>query len=272
MRGLEVAQYVDLYGPVGISDLARHFNVDKGSISRLVKVAEVDGWLMRTPAGVVLGPRAALLGDTSPVARAAEESRSLLEALTGATGLVTQALALAGNRAIGLATAGPSGPAETYFRRPRFPLWTSAGGKVIASQLSPALLDPLLPAEPYPLAETLMPEWTDPTIRGDLLDPSGSSARRESPTRVLDRAALDAQLAGIRSAGMFREYGEMHDEIGCIAVPWPHHGVPAAIVCVGTLEEVEAGHVLIERALRAAARHSATRDDVTIAAAAALTG
>jgi DNA-binding IclR family transcriptional regulator len=89
-------------------------------------------------------------------------------------------------------------------------------------------------------------------------------------TRVATRADLDAQLAGIRADGVFREFSEMDDALGCIAVPWPHYGTPASLAVVGDLDEIESKHLVIERALRAAAARSADRDDVTRAAASAL--
>src|ERR1700712_5129385 len=124
MRGLEIVQYVDLHGPVGVTEIARAFGGDKGSVSRLVSAAEVDGWLEKTPAGIVLGPRSAMLGDTSPVSRAIQDARPLIEAVSGATGLVTQALVLAGARAVGVGVSGPATrKLQPYMRRPRFPLF-----------------------------------------------------------------------------------------------------------------------------------------------------
>jgi DNA-binding IclR family transcriptional regulator len=268
MRGLEIVQFVDLHGPVSISDIAREFQVDKGSISRLVAAAEIDGWLERRPSGIVVGPRSALLGDTTPAARALRDAEPLIEAVSGATGLVTQALALSGDRAVGLAISGPASKnVEAYMRRPKFPLFASASGKVIAAQLSSAELDRLLPPDPFPDKDVAVPEWSDPEMHGALIEGKPALDDTTRGTRVFTRADLDDQLQGIRQTGAFREYGEMNDALGCIAFVWPHYGTPASLAVVGNLEEIEAAHELIERTLRAATARSATRDDVIRAAA-----
>src|SRR4051812_39341543 len=166
MRGLEIIQYVDLHGPVSMADISREFGVDKGSVSRLVASAEVDGWLERTPAGIVVGPRSALLGDTTPTAQALADAVPLLDAIAGATGLVTQALVLAGGRAVGIAVSGPRNKrVEAYMRRPKFPLWAGAGGKAIAAQLSSSDLDRVLPPEPFPGQGFDAAEWDDSAMR-----------------------------------------------------------------------------------------------------------
>jgi DNA-binding IclR family transcriptional regulator len=270
MRGLEMVQYVDLHGVVTIGELAQEFSVDKGTVSRLVTAAEVDGWLIRTTGGVTLGPRSALLGDTTPVAYAVHEVRPLLEAVVGATGVGAQALILSGSRAVGIATAGPAGTELAgYLRRPKFPLWAGGGGKVIASQLTPEELTRFLPPDPFPDTAEERAQWDDIRLHREL-EPSASDS--DGPrTRVSTRRELDAQLAEIRRSGSFREYGEMLPSLGCIAVPWTRYGIPGALATVAPLDQIEAGRVVIEAVLHAAARAAATRDDVTLAAAAALT-
>ena len=156
LRGLRLLETVDYYGPLSISALARHLGVDKATASRMVASCEPDGWLVRDGDGVRIGPRAALLGQGDPAVGTVRAAEALVHALSGVTGAHAQAVGLVGRHAVVLASAGPQGVLPNYGLSTIFPLWLSAAGKVVASQLSAARLDALLP-DPFPRPTTRGP-------------------------------------------------------------------------------------------------------------------
>lgn len=266
LRGLAVLELVDRYGPIGITDLARRVGADKASVSRLVAAAEVEGWFARQDGKVVLGPRAALLGQATPTSLVVRQAEPLVHAVAGVTGLLTQAVALVGRHAVALTSAaGPGVPAGARLDFP-MPLWAGAAGKVIAAQLGAEALDELLPAGPYPDPQTILPDYRSSAIVAALFERSSVPDAR-SRTVVSTRRALDRQLAAIRRSGSFREYAELHAASGCIAVHWPQDGLSAALVCIGFLAEIEVAADRIEAILRAAALPGASAADVVRVAA-----
>jgi DNA-binding IclR family transcriptional regulator len=266
LRGLAVLELVDRYAPIGITELARKVGADKASVSRLVAAAEVEGWFARQDGKVILGPRAALLGQATPTSLVVRHAEPLVHAIAGITGLLTQAVALVGQHAVALTSAaGPGVPAGSRLDFP-MPLWAGAAGKVIAAQLEAEALDALLPAGPYPDPQTILREYRTPGIVAALFErPSAPAAGAR--TVVSSRRALDRQLTTIRRVGSFREYAELHAASGCIAVRWPQDGLPAALVCIGFLAEIEADADRIEAILRAAALPGASAADVVRVAA-----
>jgi DNA-binding IclR family transcriptional regulator len=253
LRGLAVLELVDRYGPIGISELARRVGADKAGVSRLVAAAEIDGWFARRGGKVVLGPRAAVLGQTTSTTSVVRRAEPIVRAIADATGLLTQAVALVGRDAAALAWAtGPGVPTGARLDFP-MPLWAGAAAKVVAAQLDRSRLDQLLPADPYPDPRSLLPDYRSPALIAALFERE-TTPTAPSPTAVADRAALDRQLRRIRADGSFREYGELHAGSGCVAVPWPQEGLPAALVCIGFLAEIDADAARIEEVLHAAAR------------------
>jgi DNA-binding IclR family transcriptional regulator len=149
----------------------------------------------------------------------------------------------------------------------RVPIHVMAAGRAIALQLTTSQLDKVVPAEPYPGADSLlhltesksglpefMAEWHPPM-----------AAR---PTNIpQNRAELTAAIARIRADGFARDHGELHPDVHCIAYPWAAYGAPSALSCVGTRDDIASRRRRIENCLRVAARPGAVAQDVIDAAA-----
>jgi DNA-binding IclR family transcriptional regulator len=76
------------------------------------------------------------------------------------------------------------------------------------------------------------------------------------------RNQLDAQLDEVRRDGLARDDGELHPQMGCIAVPWPQPGLPGALACMGSPSEVSAAEAVITTALSTAAADGSQPQDV----------
>jgi DNA-binding IclR family transcriptional regulator len=275
LRALKLLETVDFYGPLTITELARHLEVDKATASRMVASCEPDGWLVRDSQGVRIGARAAMLGQDAVAGQAVRTAQPLVHAVCGVTGVLTQAVGLVGAFGVVLASAWTSGAQVRLGLTTRFPLWLSASGKVIASQLDGTQLDKLVP-DPFTSREEVLERvapasfmaafvaslgLSEAVLAGELAgEPAGATAAR-------DRRELDAQLEVIRRDGVFLDHGELLQQTACIGVPWPRPGMPAALVCIATESTVAADGALIERALRAAAMPGATRESIVAAAA-----
>jgi DNA-binding IclR family transcriptional regulator len=266
MRGLELLETIDVHGPVTVTELARITGHDKSSVSRMLSACEPDGWIVRDHGRVALGPRAALLAYRSTAGELIRRAQPLVEALGGVTGLTAQAYGLVGTRATVLSAAGGSNPLTSVGVGMSASLVATAAGQVIATQLEPATLERLLPAEPFPnpLVELL-------ANTGYLVFASSRFIRpnviADAPLSVpQDREQLDLQLELVREQGFAVDRGNLHPEIGCIAVPWLGS---AALACMGSPAEVEASEALALTVLQAAAAPAATREDVVAAAASA---
>jgi hypothetical protein len=124
------------------------------------------------------------------------------------------------------------------------------------------------PAEPYPGAEVLA---ADPAaglaIAGFAASFPGAVHAEPRVTRT--RAELDARIGQIRGAGFSRDHGAIHPSIHCVARPWPAAGLPSAIACVGSQDEITTRRALIEACLTAATEPGATSPDIIRAAAGA---
>ena len=72
----------------------------------------------------------------------------------------------------------------------------------------------------------------------------------------------------MREQGVAIDHGDLHPQIGCIAVPWVGATVTAALTCMGTPAEIAASAERTRAVLQAAAAPAATREDVVAAAAA----
>jgi DNA-binding IclR family transcriptional regulator len=185
---------------------------------------------------------------------------------------MAQSYALVGTRATVLAAAGSSYPLVSVGVGMSISLVATAAGQVIATQLDPARLERLLPAEPFPnpLAELLANPGYVAFASGRFASGrfARASAADEAPLAVpRDRAQFDARLALVREQGYAIDQGDLHPEIGCIAVPWIGGTDSAALTCMGAPSEVAAAQELALRVLNAAVAPGATREDVVAAAA-----
>jgi DNA-binding IclR family transcriptional regulator len=262
MRGLALLETIDLRGPMTVMELARDSGVDKSIVSRIVTALERDGWVARHAAKIEVGPRAALLGHTSQASRAVRRAEPLVHAIAGVTGLLTQAYGLIGPRAVVLASAGGRGVDAQAGLGSEVPLYVTAAGKAIAAQLESGELDRRLPPEPFP----------DPTaaIRGLSGYPPVAESVLGSPEAPLessldlatDRAQLERQLRAVREEGFARDNGELHPQVGCLAIAWPQPGLPAALAAMGPRSEIDGGENVVRTALRTAATVGAEPDDV----------
>ena len=266
MRGLELLETIDVHGPVTVTELARITGHDKSSVSRMLSAVEPDGWIVRDHGRVALGPRAALLAYRSSAGELIRRAQPLVEALGGVTGLTAQAYGLVGTRATVLSAAGGSSPLTSVGVGMSSSLVATAAGQVIATQLEPAALERLLPAEPFP--NPLVELLANP---GYLVFASSRFIRANAIADPLlsvpqDREQLELQLELVREQGFAIDHGNLHPEIGCIAVPWLGS---AALACMGSPAEITASEGLALTVLRAAAAPAATRENVVAAAASA---
>jgi DNA-binding IclR family transcriptional regulator len=78
---------------------------------------------------------------------------------------------------------------------------------------------------------------------------------------------LEVQLAAIRANGLAVDGGGLDPAINCVAVPWPHVTLPAAIGCLGAREALDADAALVRRVLAAAIAPGATARDIIARAA-----
>ena len=265
LRGLDLMEIVDMSGPLTISEIARQLGIDVSTVSRTVAACERDGWLVRHEGRIAVGPRCALLGLNSPATRAIRAAEPLVHAITAAAGVGATASALVGAQTMILASAvvsgGAAGPAIPVGTPSRIPVYVLADGLAIAAQLSPAHLDAILPAEPYP---GLPVTGTASAVAGFVAAFPGAAGGE--PAMVRTRRRLDGQLNAIRADGFSRDPGTLHPSIGCIARPWPAAGLPAAIACVGQRDEIASRRALIEACLTAATEPGATSHEVIRAA------
>jgi DNA-binding IclR family transcriptional regulator len=210
-----------------------------------------------------------MLAQVSPASQAIRIAEPLVTAVAGATQIATIASGLVGRDVMVLTSANANRPGPAGGIASRVPLHAMAAGRAIAALLDPAVLDRVLPAEPYPGLESVM----------DQLDAASSIpsmlAEFTSPpvgTRPLpqNRAELNKIIARVHADGFARDEGEIHPGVCCIAIPWPAPGgLPSAIACIGSRDDVLSRTALIEACLRAAAQPGAGASDVIRAASAA---
>jgi DNA-binding IclR family transcriptional regulator len=266
MRGLALLETIELHGPLTVTELARRSGVDKSIVSRTITACEVDGWVVRNAGKVALGPRAALLGHSSAAEEAVRHAEPLVQALAGVTGLMAQAYALMGARAVLIASAGAS---IQVGLGTGLPLFATAAGKVIAAQMTDPELDRRLPPEPFPdaAAEVVSLAGFEP-LSSTLRPPSKDSSGAPSEAAARDRRQLAKQLDAVRRDGSATDAGEIHPSLGCIAVPWPGRpGMPAALACMGSPASLATDEVLVKTVLAAAAAPAATREEIVASAA-----
>jgi len=267
MRGLALLETIDLRGPMTVMELARHSDLDKSIVSRTISALERDGWVARHQTKIELGPRAALLGHTSRVSHAVRRAEPLVHAIAGVTGLLTQAYGLIGTRAVVLASAGGRGVDAQAGLGSEVPLYATAAGKTIAAQLEPGDLERRLPPEPFPDPTPEIRSLTGyPPVAGSVLEDL-EEPLEPSPDLATDRAQLEHQLRELRQEGFARDGGELHPQVGCLAIAWPQPGLPAALAAMGPRSEVDSGDELVRTALRTAASVGAEPDDIVASVA-----
>ena len=268
MRGLLLLEAIDRHGPLTITELTRRTGIDKATVSRLVTACTADGWIVRTDRGLVLGARSALMGRWGLGSDVISQAEPLVHAIAGITGLMTHAYGLVGSSVVLLASA--NGREEQQLVGEMVPgvLTMTAAGRAIAAQLATAQLDSLLTDEPYPdgsdFLESTRGYVATPFITR-LLDVPAPVETRGVPTT---RGQLDDELEQIRRVGTSFDPGDLNPNMACIAMPWPHPSMPAALACLGTPPDIAAAEALVIRCLAAATLPAATSRDVVAAAAA----
>jgi DNA-binding IclR family transcriptional regulator len=272
LRGLQLLEAIDRWGPLTVTELARRTGVDTTIVSRVVTACAADDWVARDRGRLTLGPRATLLGYGGPAGHLLRRAEVIVHAVAGVTGMFTQAYGLVAREAVVLASAsGRAAPVEPGLAR-AFRLWITAAGRAIAAQLDDAVLDELLPPDPLPAVDALFAE-VDPAIVEQYLrasritDPAADGARPERPTLPATRAQLHAELEVIRRTGVAADHGAIMPDIACLAVPWPHAPFAASLACVGAPSEILANASLVTHVLQSAAEPQATPHTVIRAAA-----
>ncbi len=265
MRGLELLEAIDVHGPTTVTELARIMGHDKSMVSRMLTACEPDGWIVRHNGRVALGPRAALLAHESAAGELIRRAQPLVDALAGVTGLMAQAYALVGVQATVLAAAGSRPPQPSVGVKMSTSLVATAAGQVIAAQLDPEKLARMLPDDPFP--DALVELLTNPGYKAFAAGRFVSVADFK-PSVPTDREQLAVRLEQVREQGVAIDHGDLHPQIGCIAVPWVGATVTAALTCMGTPAEIAASAERTRAVLQAAAAPAATREDVVAAAAA----
>ena len=263
LRGLKLLETIDVYGPLTVTEIARITEQDKSWVSRIVRACESDGWVVRESGRIALGPRSALLAHSSAAAEVIRSAQPLMEAVAGVTGLMAQTYTLVGTRAIVVAAAGGS-PLHSAGIGMSTSLVATAAGQVVAAQLDAETLERLLPEEPFP--DPLVELLTNPGYKAFAAGRFVSVADFE-PSVPTDRAQLLRRLEQVREQGVAIDSGDLHPQIGCIAVPWLGATVIASLICMGTPAEIAASAARTRAVLQAAAAPGATREDVVTAAA-----
>jgi DNA-binding IclR family transcriptional regulator len=269
LRGLDLIEVVGLHGPLTITELARRTEIDTSIVSRTVSSLEPDGWLVRQHGKIQPGPRCALLAQVSPASHAIRAAEPLVSAIAGVVQVATIASSLVGHDVMVLAAADANRPAPSAGISSRVPVHVMAAGRAIASLLDTDQLTKVLPSEPYPGVETVIDALdTRSTIPAMLARLEAPGRRPPAPPRT--RGELDAMIRRIQEDGFSRDEGEINPGVRCIAIPWPAAGLPSAIACIGSRDDIVNRTSLIETCLRCAVQPGATARDVIQAAAATL--
>jgi DNA-binding IclR family transcriptional regulator len=270
LRGLDLIEVVGLNGPLTVTELARRTGIEVSIVSRTISSLEPEGWLVRRQGKIQAGPRCALLAQVSPASQTIRAAEPLVGAIAGATQIATIASGLIGRHVMVLAAAGANRPAPATGISSRVPVHVMAAGRAIASLLDSDQLTRVLPPEPYPGAETVIDALdaasTIPSMLADFQKPAAST-----PATPRTRRELDASLRRIRTDGFARDNGEIHPGVHCIAIPWTApSGLPSAITCIGSRDDVLARKAIVETCLRAATQPGAAAPDVIRAASLAV--
>jgi len=272
LRGLDLIETVGLHGPMTISEIARATGTEMSAVSRTVTACEPGGWLVRAAGKVNVGPRCALLGLTSPASAAIRRAEPLVNAIAGAIRVSTSASALVGHETMVLSSSSGAGsdPAIADGVPSRTPVHLMADGRAIAAQLSPETLTKVLPPEPYPVGPQSDANLQVGSAIAHFLDAAGPGGLTAT-TSITTRAQLNLAVEAVVAEGFSRDSGQIHPRVYCISRPWPAAGLPAAITCIGSRDEILQRQAAIEACLAAATEPGATAQDVVQAAATAST-
>jgi len=240
LRGLAVLESLG-DEPVGVRELARRLQLDKGALSRTLAALAVDGWVTRDVRGYRLGPRARALGASRAHRETADRATEMAALLSGLTRLNAYVQQLAGSGMLLLAAAtGAHVPGMRGWRQPT-EVWATAGGIALLAQLPQAGVDVHVAQDPWPC-----------------LGPGSPS-----------RPAVLAEIARSRAGETAIERRWTSLDTACLARPWPalDPDVPTSLAVGGVVDEIERRRPQLDRLLRVATAAGATRTDLLAAAA-----
>jgi DNA-binding IclR family transcriptional regulator len=267
LRGLHLLEILDHHGPLTVTELAQRTGIDKGAVSRMVSASVADGWMVRAERKISLGPRCVLLGRHGLGSDLVSQAEPLVHAVAGVTGSLTQVYGLVGAKAVLLASA--SGQEEISFPGEDVPgpLHSTAAGRAIAALLTADQLDAVLPPEPFPDGSEFVASMNQMAAQAMLTPFLAEGAPSAPVTVATTRQDLEVQLAQLRVDGAAFDRGDVYPTLGCIAVPWAHRSLPAALACLASPSDIAAKEDFYLTCLNAAARPAATPRDVIAAAA-----
>lgn len=214
-------------GPSTLARAAATLGVNRSTVLRSARILESDGWLVHLDGHWELGPRALVLGDSTPARARAVRAAEVAHAVSGATGLTTVVGQLAGRGFYFLArTEGTMRLALTAAVHTP-PLGAYAGAQCLLIDLEAGELDDYLGPEPYP---------------------------QQGPRTITSKAAMLRRLEEIRSGNAAIELEESGPGNGCVALPWRFDAEAPlmSISCLGPVGAVAHERDTIERVLRAA--------------------
>ncbi|WP_320671515.1 helix-turn-helix domain-containing protein [Patulibacter defluvii] len=230
--------------PIGVRELARRLDVDKGALSRTLAALADDGWTIRDARGYRLGPRARALGASAEQRAVGDRAARIARTLTERTGLNGYVLLLAGSGVLLLAaTTGVHVPSGRGWRM-RDEVWATAGGIALLAQLPEDEVARFVDQDPWPLVGP-----AGPRDAGEVLEAVARARAGET--------ACERRWTSIDNA--------------CLARPWPALGadVPAALAVGGFVEDVDHRRPELERLLDLAVAPGTTRSALAAADASA---
>lgn len=71
----------------------------------------------------------------------------------------------------------------------------------------------------------------------------------------------------LRQEGFARDNGDLHPQVGCLAIAWPQPGLPAALAAMGPRTEIDSGETLVRTVLHTAATVGAEPEDIVASVA-----
>ncbi|MGY4542557.1 DNA-binding IclR family transcriptional regulator [Arthrobacter sp. UYNi723] len=209
-RAITVLKILARSGSAGVTEVAEEMGVHKSTISRLLRVLEVQGMAQNSGRGKYqLGLGILHLANSIPMRlNLTREARPVLEALAARFRETVNLAVLSLNHVVNIDEAfGPSTLATTQDWLGRLtPIHATSSGKVFLASLSPAHRSRVL-------TDLGMPAITKQTI----------TSRQE----------LEAQLLAVAKSGYATVRGELEDGLNGIAVPIPgDHGTVIGTVSI----------------------------------------
>ncbi len=194
-RALLVLEILATLGQAGVTEIAAELGVHKSTVSRIISVLEGRGYVeqLSERGKYRLGFAIARLARaTSAQLDLVKQSQAACDALALESGETTNLAVLDGDRIVNIAEAiGPAGIALRTWVGQSCPAHTTSSGKVLLAALSSAALRERLPAQLEP--------FTDHT--------------------VATRAALEAELGGVRERGWASVREELEVGLNAVAAP-----------------------------------------------------